>query len=71
MDFNQTGIPKIGAVIRGKSPATSMSYHEDGSHLYVASEDDSRLRVIDCQRGALDRPALKFERDGVRLVEAT
>eukprot|EP00555_Chaetoceros_dichaeta_P002922 CAMPEP_0198251176 /NCGR_PEP_ID=MMETSP1447-20131203/2094_1 /TAXON_ID=420782 /ORGANISM="Chaetoceros dichaeta, Strain CCMP1751" /LENGTH=156 /DNA_ID=CAMNT_0043936139 /DNA_START=324 /DNA_END=791 /DNA_ORIENTATION=- len=71
MDFNQTGTPKIGTVIRGQSPATSMSYHEDGSHLYVSSEGDSRLRVIDCQRGASDRPALKFERDGVRLVEAT
>ena len=63
--------PKIGAVIRGKAPATFMSYHEDGVHLFVTSEADSRLRLIDCQRGVSDKPALKFERDGIRLVQST
>jgi len=70
MDFSGKG-PKIGAVIRGKSPATSISYHEDGNHLYVTSESDSKLRLVDCQNGTSDRPAYKFERDGVRLVEKT
>jgi hypothetical protein len=70
MEFSQ-GDPKIASVIRGKAAATCMSYHEDGAHLFVTSEADSRLRVIDCQRGLADKPALKFERDGVRLVQST
>lgn len=48
-----------------------MSYHEDGTHLFVASEADSRMRVVDCLKGVADAPAIKFERDGIRLVEAT
>jgi WD40 repeat protein len=71
MDFRQPKAPKICAVIRGKSPCTSMCYHEDGNHLFVTSEADSRLRLVDCQRGISDTPAIKFERDGVRLVETT
>ncbi len=69
MDFRSQE-PKISAVIRGKAPATSMSYHEDGGFLFVSSEEDSRMRIIDCQRGT-DKPALKFERDGIKLVQAT
>jgi hypothetical protein len=71
MDFSQPKSPKISAVIRGKNPCTSMCYHEDGNHLFVTSEADSRMRLVDCQRGVSDTPAIKFERDGVRLVEAT
>lgn len=71
MDFSQRNEPKISAVIRGKSPCSSMSYHEEGNHLFVTSEADSRMRLVDCQRGVSDTPAIKFERDGVRLVEAT
>jgi len=48
-----------------------MSYHEDGVHLFVAHEDDSRLRLIDSHKGTSEQPALKFEREGIRLVEAT
>jgi len=70
MDFRNGG-PKIASVIRGKAPATCVSYCQDGSHIFVTSESDSRLRVIDCQRGVSDKPALKFERDGVRLVQST
>jgi len=50
---------------------TSIAYHEDGIHLFVASEEDSRLRLVDCQKGTSEPPPLKFERDGIRLVEAT
>jgi len=71
MNFDQTGTPRIGTVIRCKKPATCISYHEEGTHLYVASEEDSSLRVVDCQRGTSDSPALRFEKDGIRLVEAT
>ena len=70
MDF-ENAAPKIGSVIRGKTAATSMSYHEDGVHLFVAHEDDSRLRLIDSHKGTSEQPALKFEREGIRLVEAT
>mmetsp|Transcript_17134 Transcript_17134/g.32419 ORF Transcript_17134/g.32419 Transcript_17134/m.32419 type:complete len:359 (-) Transcript_17134:57-1133(-) len=71
MDFRQEG-PKIAAVIRGKkSPATSMSYHEDGEHLFVTSEADCRLLMIDCNRGVSEKPAIKFEKDGVRIVQST
>ncbi len=68
MDFRQRE-PKISAVIRGKAPASSMSYHEDGGFLFVSSED-SRMRIIDCQRGT-EKPALRFERDGIKIVQAT
>eukprot|EP00559_Dactyliosolen_fragilissimus_P007051 CAMPEP_0184857176 /NCGR_PEP_ID=MMETSP0580-20130426/2341_1 /TAXON_ID=1118495 /ORGANISM="Dactyliosolen fragilissimus" /LENGTH=355 /DNA_ID=CAMNT_0027352625 /DNA_START=51 /DNA_END=1118 /DNA_ORIENTATION=- len=71
MDFTRTGIPKIGAVVRGKSPVTCISYHSDGVHLYVTSEGDGRMRLVDCKRGVSDAPALKFETEGVKLVEST
>jgi len=71
MDFTRSGIPKIGSVIRGKSPASCISYHEDGVFLYVVSEEESRMRIVDCQRGVSDTSPIKFEKDGVRLVEAT
>lgn len=70
MDF-QTTPPQIGAVVRGKNPATSLSYHENGTHLYVASEADSKLRIVDCLKGGSDKPAIKCEREGIRLVEGT
>lgn len=62
---------QMGAVIRGKEPATSISFHSDGVHLFVASERDQRLRLIDCQKGTSDQPAIRFEREGIRLVEST
>lgn len=71
MNFEEFGKPSISCVIRGKSPATSLCYHEDGKHLFIASEEDSRLRLVDTLKGVSDRPALKFERDGIRVVEAT
>jgi hypothetical protein len=39
--------------------------------LFVASEADSRLRVIDCQKGLSEQPAIRCEREGVYLVEPT
>lgn len=71
MNFRKAKEPQIASVIRGKSPCTSMSFHEDGEKLFVTSEADSRMRVVDCLRGASDSPPIKFERDGIQLVEAT
>lgn len=63
--------PKIGAVIRGEEPVTSLSFHEDGVHLFAASTKDNKLRLIDCDKGTSDSPAIKCEREGVNLVQAT
>jgi WD40 repeat protein len=69
----------MGRVIRGRSPVTSMSYHESGSHLFVASEVDSTLRVVDCLReadvagGGMPSwpPMMKMQNEGIRIVKST
>jgi WD40 repeat protein len=74
MDFSSEPGPKMGCVIRGYAPATSLSYHESGSHLFVASEVDSTLRIVDCINGGAptDRsPMIKLQREGIRTVKAT
>ena len=74
MDFSVEPGPKMGCVIRGRAPATSLSYHESGSHLFVASEKDSVLRIVDCLEGGAptDRtPMIKMQREGIRTVRAT
>jgi hypothetical protein len=68
MDF--TSGPALASVIPGREPATSMSYHEDGVHLFVA-EGDTKLRLINCETGTSDQPAIKCERERIHLVEAT
>jgi len=70
MDFDSSS-PDICALIRGKAPSTCMSYHEDGIHLFVTSETDHRLRVIDTIRGTSDTAPIKFEKEGIHLVQAT
>lgn len=85
MDFSTEPGPKMGSVTRGNKSAavTSMSYHESGSHLYVASESDSTMRIVDCLRSDDDgqqgqgqsssssRPKLlRFQREGIRIVRA-
>ncbi|KAL7542257.1 hypothetical protein ACHAXR_011619 [Thalassiosira sp. AJA248-18] len=74
MDFSSEPGPKMGCVIRGRAPVTSLSYHESGSHLFVASEKDSVLRIVDCLNGGAptDRsPMIKLQREGIRTVEST
>ena len=74
MDFNSEPGPKMGCVTRGYAPVTSLSYHESGSHLFVASEEDSTLRIVDCINGGVpaDRsPTIKLQREGIRTVKAT
>ena len=63
--------PSIGAVIRGKAPVTSLSFHEGGEHLFVASAEDARLRLVDCLKGTSDKAATRCVTGGVRIVEAT
>ena len=71
LDFTTPGKLGIGSVVNGRAPASSMSFHSSGKRLFVASESDSRLQVVDCLQGKADRPALKFERETIRLVHAT
>jgi DNA-binding beta-propeller fold protein YncE len=71
MQFMTPGAPQIGAVVRGTAPATSMAFHEDGTRLYVASEEDNKLQVIDCLKGEAAHPAIGCEREGIFLVEPT
>ena len=74
MDFSSEPGPKMGHVLRGRAPATSLSYHESGSHLFVASENDAVLRIVDCLKGGppSDRPPMiKLQREGIRTVQST
>jgi hypothetical protein len=71
MDFSVAGSPATGAIIPGKSTASSMSYHGNGQRLFVASEGDSRLQIIDCQNGKIEQVPLKCEREKIHLVQAT
>lgn len=72
MDFTSSpDLPATGAVINGRAPGTSMSYHEDGQHLYVASEADSRLSIINCMTGKSENAAIKCELERIHLVSAT
>jgi hypothetical protein len=71
MDFSQPGIPSIAAVIPGKVAATCMTFHEDGKRLYVASEGDARLQVVNCVEGKAHQMPLRIEREQIHVVEAT
>ncbi|KAG7336777.1 WD repeat-containing protein [Nitzschia inconspicua] len=77
MDFSQG--PSLAAVIPHATSVSSVSYHQDGNHLFVATGDDSKLYVVNCQTGTLlnDQnqhqryPYLKNEKDGIDLVHST
>jgi hypothetical protein len=71
MNFTQPGIPAIGAVVAGKAPGVSMSYHADGKRLFVASDTDARLQIIDCINGKAASLPLRAERERIHIVEAT
>lgn len=72
MDFTSSpDLPAIGAVIPGRAPGVSMSYHEEGNYLFVASEADSRLTIVNCLTGKAEQQALKCERERIHLVKAT
>jgi hypothetical protein len=73
MNFSAPGVPAIAAVIPGsqKGPVSSAKYHEEGKVLYVASEADASLQVIDCLTGKADSPSLRVDREQIHEVEAT
>ena len=71
MDFSVPGAPAIGSVIPGRNEVTSMSYHENGERLFVASSGDNQLQVIDCLNGKAMGPPLRCEREKIQIVTAT
>jgi len=71
IDF-ETQPPVMGAVIRGKAAVTSLSFHDDGVHLFVASAEDATVRLVNCQTGAVaPQHCIRMENAGVQIVQAT
>lgn len=73
MDFSSPHSgPKIGSVIPHKYPSTSLSYHADGNHLFVATEKDSRVTLVDAiGTGKPIGQSYKCDREGVSCLSAT
>ncbi|CAB9500501.1 WD repeat-containing protein 82 [Seminavis robusta] len=75
MDFTSTpDRPAVAAVVSGSAPIVSMSYQEDGSRLFVASESDNTLRVIDCLTGKPSEAVavpLRCDRERLHFVTTT
>ena len=72
MDFSQG--PALGGVIPHRCPVTSLSYHEDGIHLFAATEQDSKVYMINGQTGQSQNqsaPYMKNERDGISKLCCT
>lgn len=74
MEFSATA-PAIGSSIPHKNPVTSLSYHGDGNHLFVATEKDSKVMIVDAIRTGKplvghDQP-YRCDREGVSCLSAT
>ena len=69
MDFSTP--PKVGSVIPHRYPSTSLSYHADGNHLFVANEKDSRVTLVDATRIGKPIGHYKCDREGVSCLSAT
>lgn len=69
MDFSKG--PQIAAAIPHKSNVTSLSYHGSGSHVFAATESDSKLYVINAQTGKMEVPAFRCEREGISRISST
>eukprot|EP00534_Pseudo-nitzschia_fraudulenta_P008629 CAMPEP_0201146206 /NCGR_PEP_ID=MMETSP0851-20130426/7893_1 /ASSEMBLY_ACC=CAM_ASM_000631 /TAXON_ID=183588 /ORGANISM="Pseudo-nitzschia fraudulenta, Strain WWA7" /LENGTH=362 /DNA_ID=CAMNT_0047421669 /DNA_START=23 /DNA_END=1111 /DNA_ORIENTATION=- len=67
--------PKIASSIPHKHPATVLSYHADGKHLFVATEKDSRVTLVDAVRTGKPlqnhEQAYRCDREGVSCLSAT
>lgn len=71
MDFTAPNVPAIGAVFPGRNVTSSLSYHEEGQRLFVASSGDHQLQIIDAVNGKAEQQALRCEHEKLSLVEAT
>lgn len=73
MDFSlpQSG-PKVASVVPHRSPSTSLCYHADGNHLFVANAKDAKVTLVDAiQTGKPKGQPYKCEREGVDCLAAT
>ena len=81
MEFSTaSSLPAIGSVIshsnnnntNGKpNVVSSMSYHPDGHHLFVATEQNSTVTLIDAIRTGQAKGSYSCDREGVSVVTAT
>jgi len=73
MDFSSPHSgPKIGSSISQNHPTTSLSYHADGKHLFVATEKDSKVTLVDAiQTGNPIGKTYKCDREGISCLSAT
>jgi len=72
MDFSSPHSgPSLGSVIPHRYPSTSLSYHADGNHLFVANEKDSRVTLVDAIRTGKPIGQYKCDREGVSCLAAT
>jgi hypothetical protein len=71
MDFRSTSGPNIGAVFPGRNVTSSLTYHENGERLYIASAMDHQLQIIDAVNGTILQPPLRCEREQLQFVEPT
>ena len=72
MDFNASNSPGIGSSIaHNGQKVSSLSYHNDGQHLFVATEDDSKLTVVDAIQTGKAKGIFSCQREGVSVVAAT
>lgn len=69
MDFAHG--PQIGASFPHQSAVSSLSYHDDGVHLFAATEGDSKLTLINAHTGTSDQPPFRCEREGISTVSST
>mmetsp|Transcript_32790 Transcript_32790/g.36520 ORF Transcript_32790/g.36520 Transcript_32790/m.36520 type:complete len:360 (+) Transcript_32790:42-1121(+) len=72
MDFSTSNIPGIGSSIsHNGQKVSSLSYHNDGQHLFVATEGDSKITVVDAIQTGKSKGIFSCQREGVSVVAAT
>jgi hypothetical protein len=74
MDFSTSvpNTPGIGSSISHHgNKVSSLSYHNDGQHLFVATEDNSKITLVDAMQTGKTKATFQCEREGVSVVSAT
>ena len=72
MDFSSPhSAPNLGSVIPHRNPCTSLSYHADGKHLFIANEKDSKVTLVDAIQSGKSIGEYKCDREGVSCLSAT
>jgi len=73
MDFSlPNNKPGLGSSISHNGhKVSSMSYHNDGQHLFVATEGDSKITIVDAIQTGKSKGTFSCTREGVSVVAAT